>query len=161
DTEAKRQSRIKEARSAYWPQAAALSQMLLGPAVSQLGAKRLLIVADGALQYLPFGALPVPDSHAPTSTRLTSTSTPMMVEHEIVSLPSASMLAVLRRELAGRQPAAKAVAVLADPVFSADDARVKPVYKAQAGNETPSDLIRAIDDVRGELRRLLMTRDEA
>src|SRR5262249_15142539 len=118
ETEAKLQARIKEASASYWPQAAALSQMLLGPCASQLGSKRLLIVADGALQYLPFGALPVPDPRASTSPRLEFT--PLMVEHEIVDLPSASALAVLRRELAGRQSASRAVAVLADPVFSAD-----------------------------------------
>ena len=50
---------------------------------------------------------------------------PLIIEHEIVSLPSASVLALLRRELAGREPAPKAVAVLADPVFSADDLRVR------------------------------------
>jgi tetratricopeptide (TPR) repeat protein len=37
-----------------------LSQMLLEPVAQQLGNKRLLIVSDGALQYLPFSALPVP-----------------------------------------------------------------------------------------------------
>jgi CHAT domain-containing protein len=47
------------------------------------------------------------------------------VDHEIVSLPSASVLVVLRRELAGQQAATKSVAVLADPVFTADDERVK------------------------------------
>jgi len=70
-------------------------------------------------------------------------------------------LAVLRRELAGRKPAAKTVAVLADPVFSADDARVKTGSKAQTREEAPLDLTRAINDVRGEMRRLLLTRDEA
>jgi CHAT domain-containing protein len=71
---------------------------------------------------------------------------------------------VLRRELAGRRPAPKAVAVLADPVFSADDARAKPAnsdHKVQVGVEMPSDLTRAIGNVRGGLTRLLMTRDEA
>ena len=88
--------------------------------------------------------------------------TPLIAEHEIVHLPSASTLAVLRRELAGRKPAAKTVAVLADPVFSADDARVKTSAKTQTGESAPSpDLTRAINDVRGELRRLLLTRDEA
>jgi len=38
----------------------ALSQVLLGPVAEQLGTKRLLIVADGALQYVPFSALPAP-----------------------------------------------------------------------------------------------------
>ena len=163
ETESKRQARIKDARANYWPQAAVLSQMLLGPAASQLGAKRLLIVADGVLQYLPFGAMPVPRRQTSTTSTsgLKSTATPLIVEHEIVHLPSASALAVLRRELAGRQPAAKTVAVLADPVFSANDARVKSNNKAQAGNEISSDLTRAISNVRGELRRLLLTRDEA
>jgi len=161
ETEVRRQARVKEAKENYWRQAAALSQMLFGPAASRLGAKRLLIVADGALQYLPFGALPVPDPNASTSPRLESAMTPLMVEHEIVHLPSASALAVLRRELAGRQPAPKAVAVLADPVFSADDARVKQGNIAQSRGDAPSELTRAINDVRGDLRRLLMTKDEA
>jgi hypothetical protein len=34
--------------------------MLLGPVASKLGKKRLAIVADGGLQYIPFAALPVP-----------------------------------------------------------------------------------------------------
>jgi tetratricopeptide (TPR) repeat protein len=205
ETGAERQARIRAARSNYWPSAAALSRILLGPAASQLRGKRLLIVADGALQYLPFGALPVPVSGrvgeresgragerengrlAGTTTvrqsgimnrrplphssalSLFRSPTPLMVEHEIVHLPSASTLAVMRRELAGRQPAPKAVAVLADPVFSADDARVKPATLAQnIGLKTsqntgkaPLELTRALNDVRGSLARLLMTRDEA
>jgi CHAT domain-containing protein len=76
-------------------------------------------------------------------------------------LPSASVLAVLRGELAARKPAAKTVAVLADPVFSADDARVKTGNRTPGAEEAPADLARAINDVRGELSRLLLTRDEA
>jgi tetratricopeptide (TPR) repeat protein len=186
DTEAKYQARIKEARESYWSQASVLSRMLLGPAASQLGEKRLLIVADGALQYLPFGALPAPETERqedretgrqgdrgrrrqgdrgnPQSAIRNSRSaipTPLIVNHEIVHLPSASALAVLRRDVAGREPAAKAVAVLADPVFSADDARIKTGAKTQTGEAAPPELTRSINDVRGELRRLLLTRDEA
>jgi CHAT domain-containing protein/Tfp pilus assembly protein PilF len=174
ETATKRQARIRDARANYWPQAAALSRMLLGPAASQLGAKRLLIVADGALQYLPFGALPTPErlgnggtrrrSDKATERNNKSSPTPLIVKHEIVHLPSASTLAVLRRELAGRQPAPKAVAVLADPVFSADDARVKLAssdHNVLARNQTPPELTRSLTDVRGTLTRLLMTRDEA
>jgi CHAT domain-containing protein len=47
------------------------------------------------------------------------------VNHEIISLPSASTLAVLRRELAGRKPAPKLLAVIADPVFTRNDERFK------------------------------------
>ena len=176
DTAAKFQARIKKAGADYWTQAAALSRMLLGPVASQLSGKRLLIVADGALQYLPFGALPAPEMGrrgdgatgrkgkrrpvAPSPHRPV-VFTPLIVNHEIVHLPSASALAVLRRELAGRQPAEKAVAVLADPVFSADDSRVKSGGKTQAGGEAAPGLTLAIDDVRGDLRRLLMTKGEA
>jgi CHAT domain-containing protein len=41
-----------------------------------------------------------------------------------VHLPSASVLAVLRKELAGRPAAPKTVAVLADPVFQSNDPRL-------------------------------------
>lgn len=142
---------------------ARLSQMLLGPVADQLTAKRLVIVSDGALQYVPFGALPEPDVRPRTSGVRHQTSDfrdqsseirlqtsdfrgqasdlgrqppatsdqrpatnyqPLIVKHEVVSLPSASVLAVLRRELVGRQVAAKTVAVLADPVFETSDPRV-------------------------------------
>src|SRR5262249_9616975 len=52
---------------------------------------------------------------------------PLIVNHEIVSLPSASTIAVLRKDLEGRQPAPKTLALLADPVFEQDDERVKAV----------------------------------
>ncbi|MFP5288325.1 MAG: CHAT domain-containing protein, partial [Thermoanaerobaculia bacterium] len=88
-----------------------LGAMLLGPVQELLAGQPLLIVADGALQYLPFGALPVAgDGRA------------LLVDrHEVTSLPSASALAVLRRELAGRSPAPRTLAVIADPVFRVED----------------------------------------
>ncbi|MBV9211379.1 MAG: CHAT domain-containing protein, partial [Acidobacteria bacterium] len=100
-------------------ESARLSEMLLAPVAASLGNKRLLIVADGALQYIPFAALPLKKS-------------PLIVEHEIVTLPSASTLEVLRREVAGRKAAARAVAVFADPVFESDDVRLKIRGKREA-----------------------------
>ena len=101
--------------------AAEVSGMLLNPVRNELGNKRLLIVADGALQVVPFAALPAPSGQLQEP----STATPMVVEHEIVMLPSASALAVLRREAASRTQALKTLAVLADPVFDPADPRVK------------------------------------
>ena len=69
-----------------------LSQMLLAPVANQLGNKRLLIVGDGALQYVPFAALPVPSS----------LTTPLLVQNEIVTLPSISTVAIQRRQLQNR-----------------------------------------------------------
>ncbi len=43
---------------------------------------------------------------------------PLILRHEIVSLPSASAFAVQRQNLANREPAPKTLAVIADPVFS-------------------------------------------
>jgi CHAT domain-containing protein len=92
--------------------ASTLWQILLAPVATKLGNKRLLIVGDGALQSVPFAALPIPN---------TKQATPLLVEHEIISLPSASTLAIQRTLLAGRKPASLQIAVLADPVFTADD----------------------------------------
>ncbi len=112
-----------------------LSQMLLAPVFEQLGTRRLAIVADGGLHYLPFAALPVPATRASTdksggpsgSGKLKGSLSrrPLVVDHEIVSLPSASALALVRRETKGREPASKLVAVLADPVFDETDVRVR------------------------------------
>lgn len=88
-----------------------LSRMLLRPVEPLLAGQPLLIVSDGALQYVPFGSLPAPASlDRPKRLYLTE-------GHDVVSLPSASVLAVLRHELAGRPAPPKELAVFADPVF--------------------------------------------
>ncbi len=62
----------------------------------------------------------------------------MVVEHEILNLPSASVLAVLRQEMKGRQPPTGAVAVLADPVFESDDPRLQSVSATDGRDKVPS-----------------------
>lgn len=133
-----------------------LSRMLLAPVASQLGRKRLVIVATGALQYLPFAVLPEPGPRD-------AGPRPLLVEHEIVNLPSASTLAVLRRETAERRPAAKHVAVLADPVFDRNDPRVKAAGEAPATGSAadPSPQDHPLRDFRAQLGRLFFSRDEA
>jgi CHAT domain-containing protein/predicted negative regulator of RcsB-dependent stress response len=126
-----RRRRVEQADAEYWQEAGRLSEVLLGPVAKKMAGKRILVVADGALQYLPFAALPVPGGR--------DEPVPMVVEHEIVSLPSASVLAVLRRETAGRRQPAKTVAVLADPVFEPDDPRLSAASRAagRSGNQAP------------------------
>jgi CHAT domain-containing protein/tetratricopeptide (TPR) repeat protein len=130
ETEKQRQARLEQAAAQYPQAAQALSKMLLGPAASLLKGKRLVFVADGALQYIPFSALPEPLNGTIANPKLDITTVnqaslvPLVVGHEIIGLPSASALAVLRQETNGRQSAPKIVAVLADPVFDPHDPRV-------------------------------------
>jgi CHAT domain-containing protein len=148
ETTDEKRARVQQADAEYPNAAAALSQMLLGPVATQLDRKRLLVVPDGALEYLPFAALTVPGKTA---------FVPLIVEHEVTSIPSASTLAVLRRELQERAPAEKVVAVFADPVFDKSDERVTANVSRSAGGHhgvpVPSD---------GQaLPRLPYTRQEA
>jgi CHAT domain-containing protein/Tfp pilus assembly protein PilF len=149
--------------------ASGLSQMLLAPAAAQLGTTRLLIVANGALQYVPFAALPVPGLQASPNGRLpSSASLSLIAEHEIITLPSASTLAVLRRETAGRVPVEKAVAAIADPVFGTLDPRVDSTLPPPARKrpDTFQDFERAgrelgVTGADAQFPRLLGTRREA
>ena len=163
ETELQRKARVTDAESKLPRAAQALSQSLLAPVASQLGSKRLVVVADGALQYIPFAMLPDP---------LAGNSQPLIVDHEVVSLPSASALAIQRTELAGRQPAPKMLAVIADPVFDRTDVRVKTgssgaTDKDQIASTADSRSLEHIadtsDDKTGRMviRRLAFTRQEA
>ena len=230
-----------------------LSQMLLSPVANQLSNKRLLIVSDGALQSIPFAALPIPEnnqmsllplprpeinfhslsesplkrtnskspvgfnrlglklwdfnpwrvslpqtrpeinlranSESPlkrtnskspvgfnrlglklwdfnpwrvTGTNQSTSPTPLLVQNEIVSLPSASTLGVLRSQLKGRAPAAKTVAVLADPIFTSDDKRL--TSQPQPSNTTiASDAKRSAEEAcrTSDLQRLEYSSKEA
>jgi len=129
ETSRQQKARIAKADLEYGHAAGNLSRILLGPVTAQLGTKRLLIVSDEALQNIPFAALPELSGarHDPTGVnhqRTTSSYHPLILKHEIVNLPSVSTLALLRRDLIGRKPPGKTVAVFADPVFEATDLRV-------------------------------------
>ncbi|MDZ7957191.1 MAG: CHAT domain-containing protein [Aulosira sp. DedQUE10] len=186
-----------------------LSQIILAPVKDKLGIKRLVIVADGALQYIPFAAvadlnsqqispqqnrekdkLPVggevdfsrdkqkdsscirgginicPNNNSPANK---FDYQPLFVNHEIVSLPSASAIAIQRQEYATRKPAPKALAILADPVYSATDTRVTNAQNKQHQKQNSLDLElersalqRSADSLnRQGWQRLLGTRSEA
>jgi CHAT domain-containing protein len=146
ETPEQRRERLARAEAEYVKKAAALSDLILRPVAAELKNKRLLIVSEGALQYVPFAALPEPLPDLPVDSghlsvepttpgseqpaeningaRTAAGFKPLVVDHEIVSLPSASVLAVLRQQTVGRKRAGKTLAVLADPVFSRDDPRL-------------------------------------
>jgi CHAT domain-containing protein/Tfp pilus assembly protein PilF len=153
ETAAQRQGRISEAEAKLPDAARGLSQTILAPVAAQLGNKRLVVVADGALQYIPFAMLPEPSvvsgqlsvakNNGP---RTTDNREPLIVKHEVVSIPSASALAIQRSELAGRQPAPKMLAVIADPVFDRSDSRFTTLA-SDTGEKAQTQTITA-DDAR-------------
>jgi CHAT domain-containing protein len=81
-----------------------LSKTLLGPVAGVTESERLLVVTEGALNRIPFAAL-----HD-------GSGAPLVKSLEIVRLPSASIVPVLRRQRAGRA-FTKWAAVAADPVY--------------------------------------------
>lgn len=89
-----------------------MARLVLEPLAPLLTKRRLVIVAPGALALVPFGALPV-GPHVEGVAR-----------HEIVFLPSATVLAAFRAIDATRPAVSNAVAVFADPVYERDDPRV-------------------------------------
>jgi len=136
-------SHLREYRVASAQALAELSNMVLGPVadrLASLGCQRLLVSATGALQLVPLAALPVSAEGG---------QVPLVERYEIVNPPSASALAVLRDQAAGRPPPSGTVAVLADPVFDAGDERLGGL-----GGSSPT---RGAD----ELRRLPFSSDEA
>lgn len=118
----------------------ALGQILLGRAAPLLGEKRLLIVPDGPLQFVPFAALQLPkppEREAPTSSEADTHDTfePLVARHEIIYEPSASTVAAIRQDGGRRASPELAAAIIADPVFSSVATRTASPAddRAQAG----------------------------
>lgn len=132
-----------------------LGRMLLAPVADAVGSRRLAVVADGVLQFVPFAALQVRSPKSGAQSHLGETN-------EIVVLPSASVLAELRRDSGRAETPAKTVAVFADPIFDANDPRL-----VKGGAVRPAaaraDVGRVLRDFKaGEtLPRLLSSREEA
>lgn len=90
----------------------ALSKMILGPVVDDLGSRNLWIVPDGALHFAPWPALPRGDR------RLVET-------HVLRLIPSATLVAArANRPEEEAKDERRQIALIADPIFSAADARL-------------------------------------
>lgn len=160
-----------KAGAAYRETSAELARMLVGPVSSRLGTKRLVIVADGALQYIPFGALPVVSLNHKNKDAGTSLGAyrPLIVDHEIINAPSGAVLAALRSHSVDRPRPKKELAVFADAVFSKDDPRLSPAEAVQGTLPkitARTDALRDFEKIAGEAGlpgfvRLRFSRNEA
>jgi CHAT domain-containing protein len=124
-----------EVVNAYAQAASALYKSVVEPAAPLFKKNRLLIVADGALNYVPFDALLIaaPPPHADFSTL------PYLLKsNETMLAPSASVVAAIRRQRAPVSDARRGdMLVVADPVFDASDTRVaRPDTPPQPGART-------------------------
>jgi CHAT domain-containing protein/predicted negative regulator of RcsB-dependent stress response len=151
--------------TAFVVAANALYKAAVEPAGSVIGDNRLLVVADGALNYIPFEALVKTTDGADYSAL-----TYLIKSNEIVYAPSGSVVAAIRQQGASR--AGKNILLIADPIFNSNDPRLKGNSAAQASGEARGlglGLESAINDVTDspapavglQLARLTGTRTEA
>ncbi|MGH9971745.1 MAG: CHAT domain-containing protein [Pyrinomonadaceae bacterium] len=124
--------------------ASAAYKAVLEPAMPMAGQKRLLIVADGTLNYIPFEALVTSAASGDYS------SLPYLLKsNEIVYAPSASVISALRQ--AGERVSGKGMLVIADPVFNSNDARSKSAASSGVSSETRGlGIESALTDVAGQ-----------
>ena len=136
---------------------AEIGQLLFAGVAASLSAERLIIVADGALQFVPFAAVP-----------LHRGGEPLLTGHEIVSLPSASAIATLRTPTPDRRAPDRTLALLADPVFQPGDVRLGSRSRelvlpaSRPGDRLPGAFGQSVaDTAAGRLERLAYTGAEA
>jgi CHAT domain-containing protein/tetratricopeptide (TPR) repeat protein len=128
-----------------------LSRMLVNPAVPLK--PQLVISADGALHLLPFAALPSTTSnHAQQS---------LIAQHEVVSVPSISVVASQRQLRAERNRPTRILAIFADPVLQNDDPRFGASPIVPVDDELAPALLRSTQWSSKALRRLPATAGEA
>lgn len=145
--------RIQELEVSYNQEVKLLSNELLGQITDKIVDKRLIIVPDGKLHYLPLSILPFPNSNDLLISR-----------NEIVYEPSASLLNILPKIPKRNVKAEKDLLIFADPVFSDTDDRLI------AKNENSSSLSQffglnlrdfRLIDANGKIPRLFATQEEA
>ena len=87
-----------------------VSRLVVEPVSAKLQTQRLIVVADGILQYVPFQILKAS----------ANAQEPMISRFDIVDAPSASALAIVRRERMNRHQGSKLLVGFGDAVFSSD-----------------------------------------
>ena len=120
-----------EVVNAYGQAAHALYKSAVEPAAPLFKASRLLVVADGALNYVPFDALL---TAAPPQGADFSALPYLIKNNETVFAPSASVVAAVRERARGASTSGASgdVLVVADPVFDEADSRAPAAQTARA-----------------------------
>jgi len=120
----------------------ALYKAALAPAAAAIADKRLLVVADGALNYIPFEALVTSAPAADYS------SLPYLIKtNEIIYAPSASVVAAIKQQDANRS--GSGMLIVADPVFNSKDTRARTAAASPNAETRGLGIQSALADVAG------------
>ncbi len=145
------QARITKADNEFPEAARQLSRMLFGQIAGKLAHKRLIIVPDGKLHYLPVSALPFPNS---------GTDEPILLSNEVIYEPSASTLALIAKNQRQIQETSKKLLVFSDPVFTEEDSRFSVKTETAVNiKENAGDNLRFAENL-DSLPRLSESKDE-
>ena len=133
-----------EDAAAFVAAANGLYKVVIEPAAASLADKRLMVVADGALNYIPFEVL------LKTSDSGDFSSLGYLVKtNEIVYSPSASVVGAIKQQRT--KSAGRAMLIVADPVFNSNDARARKAAPSSTDAEVRGLGIQsALADVTGE-----------
>ena len=129
--------------------AGALYAMIVRPLEPWLRRLRnWVIIPDGALDYVPFAALRIPDAQPESF---------VVLQHDVAVTPAAWMLNASPR----RAPPddRRRILLVADPVYQADDPRLTKVTNAQPPAQNTAH--GAADSTHGDFARLRYTAEEA
>lgn len=133
-----------EDAAAFIAAANALYKVVIEPASSTFADKRLMIVADGALNYVPFEVL----LKSPDPGDFSSLGY-LVKTNEIVYSPSASVVGAIKQQRT--KAVGKAMLIVADPVFNSNDARARKATPSTTDSEVRGIGIQsALADVTGE-----------
>ncbi|HEX6624255.1 MAG TPA: CHAT domain-containing protein [Pyrinomonadaceae bacterium] len=138
----------------------ALYKMVVEPAARFAGERRLLIVADGALNYVPFHALV---TARPASGAEYATLSYVLKTNETVYAPSASVVAAIRQQAqaSGGAKTGGSMLLVADPVFGPGDARAKGAPAPASDTGAQADASRGLSGVDNAVEDINAGRESA
>jgi CHAT domain-containing protein len=105
----------------------ALYKVVLEPAAGMIGEKRLMVVADGALNYIPFEVL----LKSADSGDFSSLGY-LVKTNEIIYAPSASVVGAIKQQRT--KATGRTMLIIADPVFNSNDTRARKTTGAPASD---------------------------
>lgn len=155
ETPEEKAKRIKLADTQLEDELQSLSDLILRPIMEKIKGKRLLVVADGALNYIPFAALKDP----------TDKSKRLLVDHEVVNIQSMTVFSVLEKQKSYSVSQEQVMTIFADPVFNSSDTRLTNKEASKELLALKDGHTRKIEDLSGFDRysddRLIHSRKEA